>query len=95
MAGMSGATPESPDQIPDRQADLSALIAGAIAERHLQQLAITRRPPAARRCQEGLSMIRLAEQVGAYRLRKRRPELSETEALPIIRGAPKDDMTYG
>jgi hypothetical protein len=33
-------------------------------------------------------MMRLAEQVGAYRLRLRRPELSQDEALRIIRGRP-------
>ncbi len=82
MADMSGATAESLDQTPDRQ-----LIAGAIAELDLRQIAITRRLTPAQRCQEGLSMIRLAEQVGAYRLRKRRPELSQAEALRLIRSA--------
>ena len=82
MADMSGATAESLDQTTDRQ-----LIAGAIAELDLRQIAITRRLTPAQRCQEGLSMIRLAEQVGAYRLRKRRPELSQAEALRIIRRA--------
>jgi len=61
------------------------LIAGAIAELDLEQIAVTRRLTPAQRFQEGLSMIRLAEQVGAYRLRQRRPELSEAEALRIIR----------
>jgi hypothetical protein len=46
---------------------------------------VTRRLTPAQRFQEGLSMIRLAEQVGAYRLRLRRPELSEAETLRIIR----------
>jgi len=73
-------TTESLDRATDRQ-----LIAGAIAELDLRQIEITRRLTPAQRCQEGLSMIRLAEQVGAYRLRKRRPELSEAEALRIIR----------
>jgi hypothetical protein len=63
------------------------LIAGAIAEVDLQQIAVTRRLTPAQRFQEGISMIRLAEQVGAYRLRKRRPELSQAEALRIIRSA--------
>jgi hypothetical protein len=63
------------------------LIAGAVAEIDLQQIAITRRLTPAQRFQEGVSMIRLAEQVGAYRLRKRRPELSQAEALRIIRSA--------
>lgn len=61
------------------------LIAGAIAELDLEQIAVTRRLTPAQRFQEGLSMIHLAEQVGAYRLRQRRPGLSEAEALRIIR----------
>jgi len=73
---------ESLDRTTDRQ-----LIAGAIAELDLRQIEITRRLTPAQRCQEGLSMIRLAEQVGAYRLRKRHPELSQDEALRIIRSA--------
>lgn len=92
---MNRATNASLDQITDRQADLSALIAGAIAELDLRQIEITRRLTPAQRCQEGLSMIRLAEQVGAYRLRKRRPELGEAEALRIVRSAPNDDTSYG
>jgi hypothetical protein len=68
----------------DRE-DTRRIIAGAIAELDLQQIAVTRRLTPAQRFQEGLSMIRLAEQVGAYRLRLRRPELSEAETLRIIR----------
>jgi hypothetical protein len=69
------------------QSDGTSLIAGAVAELDLQQIAITRRLTPAQRFQEGVSMIRLAEQVGAYRLCKRRPELSQAEALRIIRSA--------
>ena len=87
IGAMSGPTTESMNQATARQADLSALIAGAVTELDLQQIAITRRLTPAQRCQKGLSMIRLAEQVGAYRLRKRRPELSEAEALRIVRSA--------
>ena len=76
---------DSFQQTIDRPADLSALIVGAIAELDLRQIAITRRLTPAQRCQEALSMIRVAEQVGAYRLRKRQPELSEAEALRIVR----------
>jgi hypothetical protein len=82
MAAMNGEASESLDRTLDRQ-----LIAGAIAELDLRQIAITRRLTPAQRCQEGLSMIRLAEQVGAYRLRKRRPELDQAAALRIIRSA--------
>lgn len=49
------------EQTTDRPADLSALIAGAIAELDLRQIEIARRLTPAQRCQEGLSMIRLAE----------------------------------
>ncbi len=80
IGAMSGLTTESLDRATERQ-----LIASAITELDLQQIAITRRLTPAQRCQEGLSMIRLAEQVGAYRLRKRRPELSEAKALRIVR----------
>jgi hypothetical protein len=80
---MSTPTIEPLDQAAERQ-----LVAGAIAELDLQQIAVTRRLRPAQRCQEGLSMIRLAERVGAYRLRKRRPELSQAEALRIVRNAP-------
>lgn len=61
------------------------LIAGAVAELDPRQIAITRRLTPAQRFQQGVSMIRLAEQVGAYRLRQRRPELTEVEALRIVR----------
>jgi hypothetical protein len=61
------------------------LIAGACAELDLEQIAVTRRLTPAQRFRQGFSMLRLAEQVGAYRLRLRRPELSEAEALRIIR----------
>jgi hypothetical protein len=68
--------------------DTCRLIAGAIAELDLEQIAVTRRLTPAQRFQEGLSMLRLAEQVGAYRLRLRKPELSEAEALRLIRSQP-------
>ena len=69
------------------------LIAGAIAELDLEQIAVTRRLTPAQRFQEGLSMIHLAEQVGAYRLRQRRPE-SEAEALRIVRSQPESAAKF-
>jgi len=75
----------------DRE-DTRRIIAGAIAEPDLQQIAVTRRLTPAQRFQEGLSMIRLAEQVGAYRLCLRRPELSQVEALHIIRSRERPPM---
>jgi hypothetical protein len=80
MVGMSNNASHSSDT-----EDTRRIIAGAIAELDLEQIAVTRRLTPAQRFQEGLSMIRLAEQVGAYRLRLRRPELSEAETLRIIR----------
>jgi len=77
-----------PASHPRDREDTRRLIAGAIAELDLQQIAVTRLLTPAQRFQEGCSMIRLAEQVGAYRLRLRRPELSQDEALRIIRGRP-------
>jgi hypothetical protein len=61
------------------------LIAGAVAEIDPVQMAISSKLTAAQRFEQGVSMIRLAEQVGSYRLRLRRPELSEQEALFLIR----------
>jgi hypothetical protein len=60
-------------------------IAGAIAEVDPAQMAITRKLTSAQRFQQAFSMIRLSEQVTAYRLRLRQPGLSESEALRAIR----------
>ena len=65
--------------------EIRRIIAGAFAAIDPVQAAITRRLTPAERFQEGCSMIRLAEAVGAYRLRLRRPELTEQEALRMIR----------
>lgn len=61
------------------------LIAGAVAEVDPRQIEMSRHLTPAQRFQQALSMIELAEGVGAYRLRQRRPDLSEAEALRIIR----------
>lgn len=84
---MNAEAAETLDRTADGRADWSAPIAGAIAELDPRQIAITRRLTPAQRCQEGLSMIRLVEQVGTYRLRRRRPELSPVKALRIVRSA--------
>lgn len=63
-------------------------IAGAVAEIDLQQVAILRRLTPAQRVEQAASMIELAEQVAAYRLRQRQPELSEIEALRTVRMRP-------
>lgn len=62
-----------------------AQIAGAVAELDSQQIAISRRLTPAQRVEQAISMIELAEQVAAYRLRQRQPELSELEALRTVR----------
>ena len=69
---------------------LKQLITGAVAEVDLQQIAITRRLTPAERIQQMLSMIELVEGIAAYRLRQRRPELSEAEASRIVRSRDVD-----
>ena len=61
------------------------MIAGAVAEVDPGQVAILRRLTPAQRLQQMLSMIELVEGIAAYRLRQRRPELSEAKALHLIR----------
>jgi hypothetical protein len=61
-------------------------IAGAIAEIDLAQMALVGQMTPAERVQQAASMIDAAERVGAYRLCQRRPELSEDDALRIVRG---------
>ena len=61
-------------------------IAGAVAEIDLQQMAITARLTPAERVRMAASMIDACERVGVSRLRQRQSELSEEEALRIVRG---------
>ena len=61
-------------------------IAGAVAEIDLEQISRTRQLTPAERVRQAASMIDAAERAGAYRLRQRQPELSENEALRIVRG---------
>jgi hypothetical protein len=60
-------------------------IAGAIAEIDLEQMRILRTLTPAQRVRQAISMMEAAEQVAAYRLRVREPELSAHEALQIVR----------
>lgn len=62
-----------------------AHIAGAVAEVDPRQIAIFRRLTPAQRVEQAVSMMELAEQVAAYRLRQRHPELNELEALRMVR----------
>ncbi|MBI1297151.1 hypothetical protein GC175_19555 [bacterium] len=67
-------------------------IAGAVAEVDPAQIQITCRLTPAQRTQQALSMIQLAERAAAYRLRSRKPGLSERESLWQIRR--QDSQTY-
>ncbi len=67
------------------------LIAGAVAELDPQQFEIARHLSPAQRTQQALSMIRLAENAAAYRLRQRYPHLTESEALRLVRSSGSDD----
>lgn len=59
-------------------------IAGAVAEIDLQQMAIIAKLTPAERVRMAASMIDACERVGV--IRQRQPELSEEEALRIVRG---------
>ena len=74
----------------DDKALRQAQIAGAVAEIDPRQMAIFRRLTPAQRVEQAASMIELAEQVAACRLRQRHPELSELEALRTVRSRAND-----
>lgn len=65
-------------------------IAGALREVDPAQVSVSRELSAAQRSQQGLSMIRVAEGVVAYRLRTLRPELTEGMSLGLARKAAWD-----
>lgn len=60
-------------------------VAGAVAEVDRQQVEISRHLTPAQRLEQMRSMVDLVEGVAAYRLCQRQPELSEAEALRLIR----------
>ena len=60
-------------------------IAGALREVDPTQIDVTRQLTAAQRTQQGLSMIRIAEQVVAHRMRLRQPELTEGMSRGLAR----------
>jgi hypothetical protein len=64
---------------------LQGLIGGAVAEVDPRQMAVSRSLTPSQRFQQGRSMTSLAEQVAAYRLRRRRPRLAEDEARRMVR----------
>ncbi|MCX7789777.1 MAG: hypothetical protein N2378_03980 [Chloroflexaceae bacterium] len=71
--------------LPPRPADWREAIAGAVAELDLRQVAIAQRLTPAERVAQAISMIEAVEQAAAYLLRQRQPELSENEALRLVR----------
>jgi hypothetical protein len=60
-------------------------IRGALAEVDPQQMEIIRRQTPAWRVAQAASMVAAVEEVGSYRLRLRRPQLTVQEALRLIR----------
>ncbi len=60
-------------------------IRAAVREADPAQIAIIRKLTPMQRAEIALSMIRAGEGVAVYRLRLKRPELSDVEALRIIR----------
>ena len=62
-------------------------IAGALAEVDPAQISVFQRLTTAQRAQQGLSLIRTAEQAVAYQLRVRQPELTPGMSLGLARKA--------
>lgn len=73
-----------------RPANWQQLIAGAVAEVDLHQVEISRHLTPAQRLEQMQSMIDLVEGIAAYRLRQRQRDLTEAEALRIIRSRDVD-----
>lgn len=73
---------QQPLVIDDR---IKRMIAGAVAEIDLAQIAKLRTMTAAQRVWMAFSMIEDAEGVSAYLLRKKQPELNEAEAIRMVR----------
>lgn len=65
-------------------------IAGALRDIDPAQISVTRNLTTAQRTQQGLSMIRIAEEVVSYRIGLRRPELTEGMSLGLARKAVVD-----
>ena len=60
-------------------------IRAAVREADPTQIAIMRKLTPAERVELALSMIRAGEEAAVYRLRVKRPELTDLEALRILR----------
>lgn len=63
---------------------IERMIAGAVEDVDIQQVAIPRKMTSAQRVQQVASMIEAAEQVAVYRLRLREPEPSVNEARRVV-----------
>lgn len=64
---------------------IKRMIAGAVAEIDPAQIAMLRTMTPAQRVWLAFSMIEDAEGVSVYRLRQKQPELSEAEAVRMVR----------
>lgn len=64
--------------------DLARVLDGSVAEVDPAQIAIYRKLGPAGRFRQGSSISDTARQVAIYRLRQRRPELSEAEAARLV-----------
>lgn len=70
---------------PRVNAEWRQLVTAGKADVDPQQIAASRHLTIAQKFQQGCSMTNLAYRVTAYRLRQRQPQLSEAEALRIVR----------
>lgn len=66
-------------------ARIRRMIAGAVAEIDLAQIAMLRQLTPAERFQQAVAMIGAAERVAAYRLQQRQPNLTSDLALLAVR----------
>lgn len=64
---------------------LRRVIAGAVAEVDLAQIAVLRQMTPAERCRQAVAMIGAGERVATYRLRQQQPQLTEAESLRKVR----------
>lgn len=64
---------------------IKQMIAGAVAEIDPAQIALLRKITPAERVWMAFSMIEDAEAVSVYLLRKKQPELSEADAIRMVR----------
>lgn len=64
---------------------IKRMIAGAVAEIDPAQIKLSRSLTPAQRFAQMVSMIKFMESIAVHRLRLREPELSETEAVRIVR----------